>query len=450
MLSLKRNALVDLKNWLTSRHRKPLLLRGARQVGKSTLVKQLAIEAQLELIEINLEEKELVSFELNTIEIEKIISEIEFIIERKINPKKDLIFIDEIQKSKTALMSLRYFYERRPELIVIAAGSLLDFLLNDKSISFPVGRVEFYKLGPLTFSEFLHASNNQILIEEYNKSPDKISELGHKNLTEMGRLYSMVGGMPEVVSHFFENKKDFIYARKIQKNILNTYKADIIKYSKQNHVLRCDKIFDWVPASLGEKVKYSEIDSTEKSRDLKAAIQTLLYARVITRCCHTNANKIPLAMSKDESIYKLYFLDAGLASAMVDLDLATYLIKQDNYNGKLAEQFVAQHLLNFDPSDDPFATDIFYWLKDKSSKNAEVDFIYSYQGQIYPIEVKSGTNSKSKSLTVFSQEHPNSKLGIFFSEDQYKEPKKTDSQFEKMYLPFYLVEKLNSILDDHK
>ena len=152
----------------------------------------------------------------------------------------------------------------------------------------------------------------------------------------------------------------------------------------------------------------------------------------------------------DSSVYKLYFLDAGLASAMVDLDLATYLIKQDNYNGKLAEQFVAQHLLNFDPSDDPFATDIFYWLKDKSSKNAEVDFIYSYQGQIYPIEVKSGTNSKSKSLTVFSQEHPNSKLGIFFSEDQYKEPKKTDSQFEKMYLPFYLVEKLNSILDDHK
>lgn len=438
-MSIKRKAIKDLATWLSSKHRKPLVLRGARQVGKSTLVKDFALEAKLNLIEINLEERSLQTFSSKTIDIHKIILEIELIIERRINPEKDLVFIDEIQKSTTALMSLRYFYEKRPDLKVIAAGSLLDFVLNDEQFSFPVGRVEFYKVGPLLFSEFLEATKNEILIEEFQKPLAKISDIVHQKLIELWKIYSMIGGMPEVVSLYFENKKDFNLARKTQKNILFTYKADIMKYSKQSQIVRCDKVFDWIPGSLGEKVKYSEIDRNEKARDLKIAIDTLSYARVITKCFHCNAMKLPLAMSKDESVYKLYHLDSGLAAAMMDLDVKSYLLNEDSYNGKLAEQVVAQNLISLNPYDQ---SELFYWLKDKSSHNAEVDFVISSDGNILPIEVKSGPNSRSKSLFVFKEDHPKVKSGIIFSTEPFKISRNTEHKFQKIHCPLYGLEKI--------
>lgn len=437
-----RQNTADLQKWAFSKNRKPLILRGARQTGKSTLVKMLAHESKLNLIEINFEETNFDSLNKQIIDIHAVINDIELMIGRKIKTTTDLIFFDEIQRSPNALMSLRYFYEKYPEIKIIAAGSLLDFLLNGESISFPVGRVEFYHIGPMTFFEFVQATKNEILIAALNKPIEKITESEHIKFISLWKTYSYVGGMPEAVAAYFNNPTDLFIIRKIQNNLLNTYKADILKYSKKSESVRCDKILNYVPRKMGEKVKYSEIDEHEKSRDLKIAIDLLVNARVILKCCHTNATGTPLESTADDRIYKLYFLDIGLANAATSTSIQDLTVKEFAFKGKLAEQMIAQNLILQNPEMDE---KLFYWLQDKLKQKSEVDFIIHKDRQIIPIEVKSGTKTKSKSLFIFNQQHPENKLSIVFSENIYKSQKK-DSGVLLIHIPLYAVHKIKELI----
>jgi predicted AAA+ superfamily ATPase len=446
-MKIQRSAIQDLALWYKSSKRKPLIIRGARQVGKSTLIKNFALKQGLNLIEINLEEKTLNSFLHPNIDIQKIISEIELNLGRKIVADTDLIFIDEIQKSKNALMSLRYFYEKYPHLAVVAAGSLLDLVLNDEDVSFPVGRVEFYQMGPVRFSEFLMASENLPLIETWSKPLHQITNIEHEKLNEFWRYYIIVGGMPEAVSEFYDSNFDFLIIKKIHKNLLSSFRADILKYAKKNQLLRCSRVFDWTTGHIGQKVKFSEIDSDEKARDLKVAIETLVHARVVSACYHTQAMQLPLSASRDEKIFKLYFLDCGLVSTSMDFSFDSYLTKENAYNGPLMEQAVVQNLLTSQWSSHYSDQNLFYWLKDKNPRNAEVDLIAQVNDKIIPIEIKAGTNTKSKSLMVFKETHPNCKNLILVSMDPFKAVNHQEGHFKKIYLPGYAVEKLDTIVD---
>lgn len=449
----QRKSLTNLRQWYKGSKRKPLILRGARQVGKSSLIQLFCKEQSLNLIEINFESQSLESLKKETIEIDPILRDIELLIDRKFNPDNDLIFFDEIQKSPQALLSLRYFYEKKPQIAIVAAGSLLDFLLQDSEISFPVGRVEFLHIGTVSFSEFLFAMNKEMLLEEYHKNISSVSETGHRLLLDFYRLYCIIGGLPEAVQTYADSQ-DLFKVRKIHRSILQTYKADFLKYAKKHEIFRCDTIFNFVPSHLGQKVKYIEIDPHQKSRDLRQAIQTLLYAKVIMASYHTNATGIPLSAFKDETIFKLYFLDIGLALTHMEEAFQNTLHGDSILSGSIAEQYINQHLSYLNPEKEP---ELFYWLRDKSSAKAELDIIFSKENQIIPIEVKSNNRGQLKSLNVFMAEHKKIKKAVLISGEPYQTNQQKGQvilkdetlgfQYSLYWIPLWAVEKINEIID---
>lgn len=447
-----RKTIKKLETWYSQKKRKPLILRGARQVGKSSLVQLFSSQKGLNLVEINFEVTQLESLDEKVINIEHIVRDIELSIGRKLNPESDIIFFDEIQKNAQALVSLRYFYEKKPDLAVIAAGSLLDFLLHDESISFPVGRVEFLYIGTVSFSEFLSATKQDLLVEEYDKNLKKVSLKAHKLLMEQYRLYCCVGGMPEAVQTYIDHN-DLFMVRKAHNSIIQTYKADFLKYAKKHEIFRCDKIFDYVPTHLGQKIKYSEIDSNEKSRDLSRAIKTLLYAQVLLASYHTNATAVPLRAFIDETVYKLYFLDIGLSLSHTVEEFKNILNGDSVLSGPIAEQYVNQHIAHLHSENEP---GLFYWLRDKSSSKAEIDLIYSLAQKIVPVEVKSNEPSNFKSLNVFMAEHPKLEQGVIISGQPFEQKnhsavvalkeKTIKCSYNLTNLPLWAIEKIDEII----
>lgn len=420
-------------------------------MGKSSLVKIFAAENKINLIEINFETTTLESLNEKVIDVDKILRDIELTIGRKINIK-DLLFFDEIQKNPNALLALRYFYEKKPDLAIIAAGSLLDFILQEADISFPVGRVDFLYLGPVSFSEFLKATKQDLLAEEFFKKLKDISAVTHRLLMEQYRLYCCIGGLPEAIQVYIDSD-DLFAVRKTHRSLIQTYKADFLKYSKKHEIFRCDKVFDYVPTHLGQKVKYAEIDSNEKSRDLGKALKTLLYARVLQASYHTNATTVPLRAFMDETVFKLFFLDVGLALTHTEEDFKNIIHGETVLSGPIAEQFVNQHIAYLDSERDP---ELFYWLKDKSSAKAEVDLIYTIGRQIIPIEVKANEPIKYRSLNVFMAEKPKIKTGVIVSGQKYEKKivkAKTMSkngvqqvEYQLINIPLWAIEKIDQEL----
>ncbi len=428
----------ELFNWLQGKNRKPLILRGARQVGKSTLVRQFCSNQKLNLVEINLEKNKIDSV-FETLDISRIILEIEAISKKKLSNPRTVLFLDEIQEAPHAIMALRYFYEERPDLPVIAAGSLLEFVLNSHNFSMPVGRIQYLYLGPMSFSEYLIARGEESLVKYLTttEAKDEIPESAHNQLNRHVREFLYVGGMPEAVKIFSETK-DIHAVRDVHRSIIDTYCSDFEKYSKKNEKLRIEKVWRWVPLGLGEKVKYVNIAREEQSRDVIRAISLLINARVLLPVYHSNCNGIPLRAGIDDSAYKLYFLDIGLISTMQDLSFSS-LTNMDELNllnkGKLIEQFVAQHLYYKEKGiSNP---ELFYWLRDKQGSSAEVDFVFSKEGNIYPVEVKAGKIGRMKSMEIFVQEK-NINHAIRFNFDKKSVFKKENSTI--LSLPVYLVE----------
>ena len=406
-----RDASNQLLRWFSKENRKPLVIRGARQVGKTGLVRLFAETNNIKLIEINLEELKIYEFEKeDQFDVDRAISEIEALTNKKID-KNSVLFIDEIQESKMAYSRLRFFKEKRPDIPVIVAGSLLEVELKKSNQNAPVGRLEFLFLGPMTFQEFLQANNENILTNEiksidFNK-PNTINESVHNKIIDYLRDYFFVGGMPEAVQSFVNGGKDYLAARSIQEDIFESYRQDVRKYAdgKISEVIL--EVFDKMAFEIGKKVKYNRF-SSEKSSYIKQAINILDDIFILQKVYHSDCNGLPLKKTENSNIYKLYILDVGIYNCLMGTTFND-LISLNNTDllnkGDIAEQFIAQHLYL-----DSFKTKsprLYYWLRDKQSEKAEVDFTSSDLNSIIPIEIKAGKSGKIKSLIQFMYEKHN-------------------------------------------
>ncbi len=452
---LNRFSEQDLKKWYHGKRRKPLVLRGARQVGKSTLVRQFAAKNNLTLNEINLERHLYLDDVFKTLDIETIVKELEAVIGRNILKPDSLIFLDEIQATPHALQALRYFYEDKPDLPVISAGSLLEFTLADHYFSMPVGRIEYYHLGPMSFKEFLMGIEPELVkylsdFELHRGMP----KAAHRKLLKRQREYLFVGGMPEAVQIYVEDRS-LVDVSSIHRSIADTYQDDFSKYAKHKNLALMQKVFRYIPRSLGKKLKYSNVSREEKSRNVKIVIELLANARICHQIFHSHCSGIPLYADIVEQTYKLIFMDVGMANYICGNEWITLKDVNDNdlvNEGGLAEQFIGQHLIR--PGEAPRLT---YWLRESKSANAEVDYVVSRGNRILPVEVKAGKSGSLKSLQQFVL-HKKAKLVVRFDlnrpnlqEVSHITRTGMGNQpvaFSLLSLPLYLVEELPRILEN--
>jgi len=400
---MKRNQLTLLKNWLTKPNRKPLILRGARQVGKSTLVRLFAEEVKRPLIEINLERFPNLTQVFAQKDPAMIIDLLETL--PRIGPitPDSILFLDEIQAVPAAIPALRYFYEEMPDLPIIAAGSLLEFVLSNHSFSMPVGRIEYLHMGPMTFTEFLNALDEKKLssyIAEFQIGRE-INPLVHNRLLSLLRAYYFVGGMPEAVKTY-EKSRRLKDVSEIHNSIIETYREDFPKYIGSRSLTRIQSVFNFAARNIGKKVKYSQFTSEEKSATIKADIELLCQARVLSKVTHSHCSGLPLQADIEERVYKLIFLDVGLMNAICGLSWNVILQMEDKTlinEGAIAEQFVGQHLLEV--LSNTTNRSLTYWLREGRSANAELDYVVALNGQVVPIEIKAGATGSLKSLHQF-------------------------------------------------
>lgn len=457
---MRRNAEVYLQSWLIDKKRKPLVIRGARQVGKSTLVRMFAREQGLRLIEINLEKTPQLASSFHTRNTERIFTDLSLLMKTEINPKTDLIFFDEIQAIPEAFSALRYFFEDSPQSKIIAAGSLLEVMLAEQEFSMPVGRIQFLSLGPMTFFEFLNALGETQALKALNSFniPEKpgsskldFSEVLHAEMTALYADYLWVGGMPEAVAEY-SSSKSLSKITEIKSTILETYRSDFGKYRKRYPQERLERIFDYASQNVGTKVKYTHLSRENTARDLKPGIELLERARVLKRVFHTGATTIPLSATQDEAIFKFLFLDIGLMMTSLGLnlsDLKNPTALNTALRGQITEQFTGQQLLS--ASYNP-ANNLYYWLREGKSGNAEVDYVIQNGSEIVPLECKSGLSGSHKSLTQFMLKRKNARaIRLDFNPpSQHQVKTKTadgkTAEFKIINLPIYLAERLFELL----
>ena len=297
----------------------------------------------------------------------------------------------------------RYFYEEYPELPVIAAGSLLEFTLADHAFSMPVGRVEYFHLYPLTFREFLAVTKSALLpyLDTLSPSSDQIPNAAHQQLLGKLRDYFFVGGLPEAVQ-VFSDGESLQEVAAVHRSIVSTYHDDFSKYTKQNDLFLIQKIFNYIPKSLGQKVKYTNISRDDRAAHVKKGISLLTKARICHQVKHSQCNGLPIAAESSETTYKLIFMDIGMANHICGCDwrtMAAFDERQLVNEGGIAEQFIGQHLIDISEGfDQPL---LHYWLREKKSSNAEVDYAIGLGGVVLPVKVKSGTSGSLKSLQQF-------------------------------------------------
>ncbi len=400
---MRRYAENDMARWFKKNRRKPLVIRGARQVGKSTLVRNFAKQQGLTLHEINLERHR----NLNALFYEgatrEVLRELAYACgSASIGSENSLLFLDEIQATPYAIPFLRYLYEDLPELAVVAAGSLLEFTLGKHDYSMPVGRIEYLFLGPMTFCEFLLAQDGEdlaALLFEFVGSD--LPSTAHERLLHHFRDYLLIGGMPEAILADCEGD-GFADVADVHRSIIETYMDDFGKYARDTQLVRLQTVFRHVPQNAGRKVVYSAIDPHSQARDLKPAVDLLLKANVLLAAYHCDANGMPLRAEVNWRVRKLYFLDVGLLNSMCGtphISIAQVRAGRFINEGVLAEQFTAQHLLF--ASRRNISPELNYWLREGRSNNAEIDFLIANEGRVAPVEVKSGKAGSLKSLHRF-------------------------------------------------
>lgn len=451
---LYRKAMKYLIEWKTRAIRMPLVIRGARQVGKSCLVQMFAREEFENLIEINLEKDHLSRDDFDRDSVKDIIKRVELRLNCKITSGKTLLFLDEIQAMPSLFAKLRYFYEELPELHVIAAGSLLEFMLEEHEFSMPVGRVEYLHLGPMTFMEFLLANGKNNWVDYLNsyQLSDEFPVSLHIELNYMLQLYFCVGGMPKVVDAYI--KSDSLRASEIIKaSIIETYIDDFSKYGRRVNHQRLLNVFHATPRLVGQKFRYVNVSRDETSRELSKALHMLELARVLTRVTHSASRGIPLDAEIKQHVFKLLVLDIGLLVYQCGLNLADIqdidkLICVNN--GALAEQFIGQHLLQ---RNELYRTPtIHYWSREKASSNAEVDYVIALGSLIVPVEVKAGTTGSLRSLHQFISERQ-LPIGLRFNKDIPSSVNASGKllngkkySYELISLPLYMVEQAERII----
>jgi predicted AAA+ superfamily ATPase len=401
---MKRRQLGYIKEWANRKTRKPLIIRGARQVGKTTLVHMACKEMGLELIELNMEDPQEFPPLLPQNDPHKVFQAIALSKQlTNIDPDKHLFFFDEAQACAALIPFLRYCFERAPEYRVILTGSLLEFVLKAEKYSFPVGRVEFLYLGPLTFEEYLSGTNNESAVELLHQvSVEKpFNEAIHATFLKHLRNYLIVGGMPEAINAYRETSS-YVDVERTKQSIITTYQADFHKYSHKADTHLLNLVFAAIPMQLGRKVIYSRLAEGARSDQVKRVLELLELAKVIQRCFHSHGDGLPLGAQQKTKHFKLLFLDVGLIQSMLGISLAAIETTpeiNEIAKGILAEQFVGQHLMYDRPVFE--APSIYYWERQVKHSTAEVDYLVPWDQRVLPVEVKSGHKGHMKSLQQF-------------------------------------------------
>jgi predicted AAA+ superfamily ATPase len=397
---MKRNIDSYLLAWKDSPKRKPLILRGARQVGKTFTINEFG-ENQFEFyLSVNLEQDRNLQTVFASNNPVTILNELTSLYNVPLIAGKTLLFIDEIQVSPAALASLRYFYEQAPDLHIIAAGSLLDHTLNELKYSMPVGRVEYAYLYPLNFMEFCHALGETGLCNYLrNFTPElSFSEAIHSKLAENLRLYFFIGGMPESVQTYIDTG-NLIEVEKVHSSILTSLQYDFAKYGTRKEQDLLKSSMDYAANNIGRKVKYVNIDRNAHSSQLKEALLKLEMSRIIHLVRRTRSVHPPITQYIDNDTFKPVFLDIGLANHLGKIRLADIRNLCTDFEGALAEQFVGQEFM---ASSSFFEdTKLYYWLREAKNSNAEIDYLLQIENEIYAVEVKAGKTGTLKSLQVF-------------------------------------------------
>ena len=439
---MRRFIMQSLVQWKDSPSRMPLMLRGARQVGKSYAVTIFAAAHFDSCVEINFESNPEFKQAFDKLDPARITEQITLLSGQKITPSKTLLFLDEIQECNEAIQSLRYFKEKMPELHVITAGSLLEFALDGATFRMPVGRVEFMYMFPMTFKEFLWAVNENELFEYLENVTLKtnISIAVHEKSLGLFRLYMALGGMPAVIADYIE-QKDLLNSRKLQLQMLTTYRNDFGKYATHAEKKYCEKLFLKAPGLIAQHFRYRDVDPDVQSRSIKSALNLLEKAQLVNRINQVSSVQLPLSANMNEKKFKLLFLDIGLVLASMRVDMQHILNDKNiiSTRGQLSEQIVGQELLACSPIYDELK--LYFWMRDKTGSQAEVDYLYQYDDKILPIEVKSGSIGRLKSLRLYL-EMMQQPLGIKISSDIFSMNKQV------LNIPLYLMSRLSHLVGE--
>ncbi|GHT02713.1 ATPase [Bacteroidia bacterium] len=443
----ERNIQRELTRWANDKYRKPLILRGARQVGKTTIVGRFA-ENFDNFLPVNLEKKQAKALFESTDDVTKLLPLLFLYCNISQKEGKTLLFIDEIQNSPHTVSLLRYFYEELPEIYVIAAGSLLETMLG-KHFSLPVGRVEYLALHPCSFLEFLGATGEYRFAEPILNVA--LPAVFHDSVMQLFKTFSLVGGMPEAVARYADNKDDIVGLKRVYNHLINTYKNDVEKYAEnktQAEIIRYIIDYGWNFA--GEAIIFGSFaGSSYKARETGEAFRTLQKAMLLELTYPVTSAKMPVVSDLKRSP-KLFWLDSGLVNynAKIQKEYIIHSDLLDTWRGKAAEQIVAQELktISFDVGEKQN-----FWVRQQRGSNSEVDLIYVFDGQIIPIEVKSGHNAHLKSLHQFMDETPHDiAVRVWsqpFSVDEVTTLK--GKKFRLFNVPFYYVSVLEKILSEH-
>lgn len=452
---MERISLSYLKSWLVSGDRKPLVIRGARQVGKTWLVRHFAEFSQKQLIELNFERQPSLQSLFASNNPRQILLNLSAVFGQEIEPDKCLLFLDEIQAAPQLLTKLRWFAEDLPQLPVIAAGSLLEFVLANHSFSMPVGRISYMHLEPLSFEEFLLASDKKALytfLLDYDLSFD-IPEAIHEPLILLFKEYLLVGGLPAAVLQW-TTTRSLNKVNQVQNDLLATYRDDFAKYRGRIQIELLDDVMMAVPKMLARKFVMRHVNQSVPSNTIKQALDILGKARVCHGVWGCSANGVPLAAEIKKKYFKEIFLDVGLCSTALGLNLnqlhGAREITLIN-NGGIAEQSVGQLLRTIGP---PYLEpSLYYWHREEPGSNAEMDYVIQHGNTIVPIEVKAGATGSLKSLHLFMKLKKLSLAVRINSDFPSKAPVKvkdhsgTSVEYRLVSIPFYLVGQIHRFLD---
>ena len=431
---MKRFIIEKLVSWKNSKDRKPLILKGARQVGKTYILKEFGKENYNDVAYFNFDHDEgLAELFSNTKDPKRIIEQLSLVNGKKINPSTTLIIFDEIQECPNALNSLKYFCEEAGEYQIACAGSLLGIRLS--KTSFPVGKVDFLNLYPMTFSEFLIADNSENLVEVMKKTKEikEIPKIFTDELIEKLKVYYIVGGMPEAVNSWV-NDKDIEKVSKIQKNILDAYESDFSKHTNINEANKISLIWNGIPSQLARENKkfvYQVVKEGARAREYENALNWLNNANLITKCYLVTKCDFPLKAYNDLSSFKIYMNDVGLLRRISNLD-SSIIIEGDKlfeeFKGSFTENYVA-NVLNYLQEEAPN-----YYTFDRN----EIDFVIQKNNKIIPIEVKSDKSTNNNSLTKYNANNDN-EISIRFSLNNLCKNGKI------INIPLYFIEYINNL-----
>ena len=439
---MHRQMLQALQDWKQSPSRQPLLIRGARQTGKTYLVEQLGQHCFEHVLTINFEKQPHFKDCFQNLDPHTIVQTLELVADISLQPGSSLLFLDEIQECPQALQALRYFFEDMPDLHIIGAGSLLEFALDDDQLRIPVGRVQFMHLYPMSLTEHLQALGKTKRADFLNNIDlnETIAEPVHNQLLNDLRAYFITGGMPRIVQ-LYQDHNSLLMCQQAQLDLLNTYREDFAKYASQIQKSYCERVFERSFSLIAQHFKYTDIDPDMDHRSLKRALQLLIKAHVLTPVYLTQSPSLPLSAHRIAKRFKLLFLDVGLAQAVSQIP-ANKLLRQNLMQinqGILTEQFVGQQLLTLSAFNSPFY--LHYWKRDKKGSQAEVDYLLAVDDAVIPIEVKSGKTGRLKSLQLYMQTYQ-PPVGIKLSTDQL------DTSGTIWSVPLYMVEQIPRLVKE--